>query len=664
MLQIFLNDFIHYAVNACLFPLCAAHGLAITTVEGVGNPATGLHAVQQRLVESHGLQCGFCTPGFIMSAFALLRNNPNPTRDQVESAIEGNLCRCTGYRPILDAFLTFTEDGCPMGEACCKNTRSVESNQDKSKKELVTDDDDKQVAIFPPELQLREQYFDKEEHFTNGRYTWYRPVNLQQLLTLKEKYPRSPIIMGNTTTARYVANGAFDDEKVLLYGGDVADMKGVTTTKDDIIVGGACTISELAEHLQNATENLKDDQRRHVTVLLEMISRYGSEQIRNVATLAGSLMCGRNDSDIKTLFKAIGAKVRIVSLKRSRVVPLHDLSIQDVEVITEIHIPLASKDEISAFYKQSERRSFSLAIVNAGMFVKMGPKNDTIETLRLCYGGIFKEEQVIDKVTSVAAGRKFDDSLLHDILTVISEDLSIDKSHTIVTYKVSVASALWFKFFNSVQAELQLHEQDYSLSRPVSLPPYSSTQVFDPCTGEDQAGSDALGRTVPNVHSEAAVSGEAIYVDDLPVHQNELFAALVLSKVAHARIKTVDTTQALKLKGVRGYIDHTDIPGINKFGLLIPDHEVFSSGEILAFGQPIGAIIADTREVAQRAVSLVNVLYEEMKPIITIEDAIENNSFYGEPQVLIDGDMEKGFTESDIVISGEYQTGLQVGFLC
>ncbi|XP_053406229.1 xanthine dehydrogenase/oxidase-like [Mercenaria mercenaria] len=592
-----------------------------------------------------------------MSAFALLRNNPNPTREQVERAVEGNLCRCTGYRPILDALLTFSQDNCPMGDACCKNS-SASSTRNEASDESTGDH---QVSIFPPELQLHDEYFNKEVQFTDGEYTWYRPVNLQQLLVLKHKYTRAPIIMGNTTTARLLTEGVFDDEKVLLYGFNIPEINFFSVTKDDLIVGGAATVSELAEYLENVAGTLTDEEQRHITVILEMASRYGAEQIRNVSTLAGSLMCGRSNSDIKTLFRALGTRARVVSINGSRMVALNGLDIKDEEVIEAIHIPLASKDECSAFYKMSERRSFSLAIVNAGMFAKVDGEKK-IKCLRLCYGGIFKESCMIDKVSQVAVGRSWDDTLLHDVLAIITEVLSFDNGQNVDSYKLSVASGIWFKFFSKVQAEIKLCEPNESLARPVSLPPYSGRQVFDPCTDDGQKEDDALGRTVPNVHSEATVSGEAIYVDDLPRQQNELFVALVISSVAHAKVLNVDTSKALNLQGVHGYIDHRDIPGRNGFGVLVPDQEIFCSGEVLAVGQPIGGIIAESREIALRAVSMVTVEYEEMTPILTIQDAIENNSFYGKPQCLVDGDVDRGLAESEHVITGEYQTGLQEHF--
>ncbi|CAH1262446.1 AOX1 [Branchiostoma lanceolatum] len=117
---------LHLAVNACLAPICSLHGAAVTTVEGIGSTRTRLHPVQERLAKAHGSQCGFCTPGIVMSMYTLLRNHPTPDMEQLEAAFQGNLCRCTGYRPILEGYKTFTKEfqGCcggMAGNGCCRN---------------------------------------------------------------------------------------------------------------------------------------------------------------------------------------------------------------------------------------------------------------------------------------------------------------------------------------------------------------------------------------------------------------------------------------------------------------------------------------------------------------------------------------------------------------
>jgi len=103
------------AVLACLVPAARAEGACVTTVEGVASPDGDLHPVQQALADCGGVQCGFCTPGFVMSAAMLAIEEPNPSRSQVEHGLSGNLCRCTGYYSIIDAL---TADGAvPTEEA-------------------------------------------------------------------------------------------------------------------------------------------------------------------------------------------------------------------------------------------------------------------------------------------------------------------------------------------------------------------------------------------------------------------------------------------------------------------------------------------------------------------------------------------------------------------
>uniref|UniRef100_A0A8C3HCI6 Uncharacterized protein n=1 Tax=Chrysemys picta bellii TaxID=8478 RepID=A0A8C3HCI6_CHRPI len=101
----------HYPANSCLLPICLLHGSAVTTVEGVGSTKTRVHPIQERLAKCHGSQCGFCTPGMVMSMYALLRNHPDPSMEQITAALDGNLCRCTGYRPIIDTYKSFAGVG-------------------------------------------------------------------------------------------------------------------------------------------------------------------------------------------------------------------------------------------------------------------------------------------------------------------------------------------------------------------------------------------------------------------------------------------------------------------------------------------------------------------------------------------------------------------------
>ncbi|XP_010765834.1 aldehyde oxidase 3-like [Notothenia coriiceps] len=105
----------HFSANACLLPLCSLQGAAVTTVEGVGSTKSRIHPVQERIAKAHGSQCGFCTPGMVMSMYTLLRNKPQPSMEDITQHLAGNLCRCTGYRPIIDGCRTFCQE-----ENCCQ----------------------------------------------------------------------------------------------------------------------------------------------------------------------------------------------------------------------------------------------------------------------------------------------------------------------------------------------------------------------------------------------------------------------------------------------------------------------------------------------------------------------------------------------------------------
>ncbi|XP_072042923.1 xanthine dehydrogenase/oxidase-like [Amphiura filiformis] len=222
-------DIHHLAVNACLYPVCAVHGKAVTTVEGIGSTRTKLHAVQERLAKAHGSQCGFCTPGMVMSMYTLLRNHPKPTNQQLLRAVEGNLCRCTGYRPILDAFKTFTKESCGDGcqcingftngstspvhdrDSCGENSQCVNGRTNGSTSadhdqitsglgnpKLFTEYDSSQDIIFPPEILTTKGEFLKTCWFRNGGVAWASIGCLEELLELKSKHPGAPIIAGNT----------------------------------------------------------------------------------------------------------------------------------------------------------------------------------------------------------------------------------------------------------------------------------------------------------------------------------------------------------------------------------------------------------------------------------------------------------------------------------
>ncbi|CAM9797118.1 unnamed protein product, partial [Phaeothamnion confervicola] len=223
------NAIRHAAVNACLAPLCSVDACHVTSVEGVGSLRRGLHPVQQRIAAMHGSQCGFCTPGIVMALYALLRSKPGATKAFIEENLDGNLCRCTGYRPILDAAKSLASDGrvgccggavgggpgCPC--AAAKAAAVGDDSDDDAAVPAATADGCREVnecsgtrardpkfaapysdaaePIFPPALMLRRP---PALAVVGERTSWFAPTTLPELLRLKEQHPAARLVVGNT----------------------------------------------------------------------------------------------------------------------------------------------------------------------------------------------------------------------------------------------------------------------------------------------------------------------------------------------------------------------------------------------------------------------------------------------------------------------------------
>eukprot|EP00435_Cladocopium_sp_Y103_P059865 s424_g21.t1 len=249
---------VHRAVNACLAPLCSVDGCHVTTVEGIGT-SNKPHPVQQRVAELHGSQCGFCTPGIVMSLYTTLCRTSKPTLSEIESSFDGNLCRCTGYRPILDAAKTFVCDKqkCPSSDLAVTPQRP---EQEKDVKICSTTadvlknlgDERIQEASFPEALKTRLEPLK----VTGTKVTWYRPTDLATLLMLKKADPKAKMVAGNTEV------GIETKFKQCEYGtmistSAVAELQELSIRNGVMTIGGAVTLSTLEHFLEAQETNVR-----------------------------------------------------------------------------------------------------------------------------------------------------------------------------------------------------------------------------------------------------------------------------------------------------------------------------------------------------------------------------------------------------------------------
>ncbi|XP_045109509.1 xanthine dehydrogenase/oxidase-like isoform X2 [Portunus trituberculatus] len=681
----------HYSVNACLTPVASLHGMAVTTVEGIGSTKTGLHAVQERLAKAHGSQCGFCTPGIVMSMYTLLRNNPHPTMAQLDEYFTGNLCRCTGYRPILDGYRSLTTSAGPTtcGKAnCCMlngggcgnmngqvngGTEELDGELDQPGHHLYQTNgmrpyDPSQEIIFPPELKVRNDLERESLEFKGPRVVFHRPATLEQLLHLKDLHPTAKIIGGNTEVGVEVQykNQLYP---VLINPINVAELTSIEETSTAMVFGAAVTLTALEEALRDQVTLKHESRTRVFAAIIEMLRWFAGKQIRNAAAIGGNVMTASPISDLNPLLMAAGAILtlrsknggeRQVTLDHTFFTGYRRTIVLPQEVLININIPFTQQNEYFFGYKQARRREDDIAIVNAGCKVVFRPDSIEVLKLDLAFGGMAPTTVMALGTMKELVGRKWDASLLEDGTSQLACDLPLAFSAPggMVEYRRALTLSFFFKFYLSVRGQLSqslpqlvapLTQDEQLVVTPHQYTEPASSQVFQRVSPE-QSKTDPIGRPIVHTSAFKQVTGEAVYVDDIPPFANELYAAFVISSHANAKILGIDESEALKIEGVERFICARDLSEERNQR---NDHEVFASKMVDCIGQIVGIVVAKDQPTAQRAARLVRIDYEDVDtPIITIQDAIEKKSWWNK-WTMKTGDAEAALKVAVNTLEGE-----------
>uniref|UniRef100_A0A673BMR0 Xanthine dehydrogenase/oxidase n=1 Tax=Sphaeramia orbicularis TaxID=375764 RepID=A0A673BMR0_9TELE len=659
----------HYSVNACLAPLCSLHLVAVTTVEGIGSVAQTLHPVQERIAKAHGSQCGFCTPGIVMSMYALLRNKATPTMDDLDDAFQGNLCRCTGYRPILEGYRTFTKVGTPAltvvccllrqdggccgggasGNGCCRTNGTATPLFDA--KDFVPFDPTQEV-IFPPELMVKT---DRSQSlcFHGDRTVWLQPNSLEELLSLKWKHPEARVVVGNTEVGIEVKfkNMVYP---VILSPAFIPELNTIKHTEQGIIFGASCSLSLMEAELRRAVDSLPLHQTQVFLAVLEQLRWFAGRQIRNVAAVGGNIMTASPISDLNPVFMAAGVKLTLMDKDGSRLVQMDSrfftgyrrTALRPQEVLVSLEIPYSKKVRQTQFmsaFKQSPRREDDISIVTAAMSVTFSPDTSLVEELKLSYGGMAPTTVLAERTAKELIGRPWGEELLQAACSSLAEEMTLDPSAPggMVTYRRTLTLSLFYKFYLTVLLKLR-------------------DQVWEVPQGQHL--DDVVGRPIMHLSALKQATGEAVYCDDIPLYENELYLALVTSTKAHAHILSIDTSLAVSMPGVVCCLFSEDVPGSNSTGPIVYDESVLADGQVTCVGHIIGAVVADTQSHAQRAAKAVKIQYEELPTVVTIQEAIAAQSFYEPIRTLQKGDLEAGFEQADHILEGDMHMGGQEHF--
>ncbi|KAK0706964.1 molybdopterin binding aldehyde oxidase/xanthine dehydrogenase [Lasiosphaeria miniovina] len=676
----------HASVNACLAPLASIDGKHVITVEGIGNVKKP-HPAQERVAKSHGSQCGFCTPGIVMSLYALLRNNSNPTEHDVEEAFDGNLCRCTGYRPILDAAQTFTKTACGNsktngGGGCCMEKGDGGGCCKDGKQDGYTDQPIKRFTppgfieynpetelIFPPALKKFEL---KPLAFGNKRKTWYRPVTLDQLLEIKNFFPNAKIIGGSTETQIEIKFKAFQ-YPISVFVGDIAELRQYSFKDDHLEIGANITLTDLEILSHDAVEKYGEARGQIFSAVHKQLKYFAGRQIRNVGTPAGNLVTASPISDLNPVLMAADAVLVAKSIEKETEIPMANFftgyrrtALPADAILASIRIPYTQeKNEFFRAYKQAKRKDDDIAIVTAALKVRLDG-DGVVEAANLVYGGMAPFTVAAKKTNEYLICKKFAElETLEGAMSSLEQDFNLQFGVPggMASYRKSLALSFFYRFYHEVMVGLggektAVDEEAVSeLEREIS-------------TGkEDREASAAymqetLGKSNPHVAALKQVTGEAQYTDDIPSLKNELYGCMVLSTKAHAKLKSVDYSAALEIAGVVDYVDKNDMPNpqANRWGAPHFEEMFFAEDTIYTAGQPIGLILAKSAARAAEGARAVKVEYEELPAIFTMEEAIEKESFFNFFKEIKKGDPEEGFKNCDYTFTGVARIGGQEHF--
>ncbi|KAK2743120.1 hypothetical protein FQN55_007571 [Onygenales sp. PD_40] len=741
----------HLSINACLYPLVGVVGKHVITVEGLGSVEKP-HPLQERMGKLHASQCGFCTPGIVMSLYSIIRNAYDPETGkfslsendiEMKGHLDGNLCRCTGYKPILQAAKTFivedlqgqleTDDtpssvdalksdeaqeatylqgqfpgaskssngSCGRPGGCCRDSPDKKScSSDSSTSLPSTSEDDnssktslseeitssKQVPqillasysptaelIYPPGLS---KLSISPLCYGDDKKVWLRPTNLQQLIDIMAAYPSATLVSG-ASEVQVEIRFKGSEFAVSVFISDIEELNTISVPTDlstmkELVIGGNASLTDLENTCYDLSSKLGS--RGSVFGAMAKVLRYfAGRQIRNAASLAGNIATASPISDMNPVLLAINATVVVRTPEKEHSIPMVTMfrgyrktAIPTGGIITHIRIPVPPADarEVTKSYKQAKRKDDDIAIVTAGFRVRFG-EDDTVQDISLAYGGMAPITILAKQTIEYLIGKKWSASeTLDGALQTLLKDfpLPYDVPGGMAVYRRTLALSLFFRFWHEVVAHFELGEVDKSLVEEIHR--NVSTGTRDNYNPHEQR---VVGKQIPHLAGLKHATGEAEYVDDMPKQENELYGALVLSQKAHAKLISVDWTPALAPGLAVGYVDrHSIAPELNLWGSIVKDEPFFAVDEVHSHGQPIGMVYAETALKAQAAARAVKVVYEELPAILTIDEAIEAQSFFKHGKDLRKGappeKMAEVFAKCDRVFEGVTRCGGQEHF--
>ena len=399
-------------VNACIQLLAQVDGCEVVTVEDLAEEDGGLHPIQDAMVEHNGSQCGFCTPGFVMSLFTLFHATKGEvTRDEVNDWIAGNLCRCTGYRPIVDAAV----------DACAKSRRdrfTANSGDTAGLLSFLADRDDLFVG--------------DEERFVAA------PATVDGLAALYERHPEATVVSGATDVGLWVTKQMRDLPKLILTG-RARGFDQIADTGRELMIGAGATYAQAEPFLRAIDPDLG-----------ELLRRLGSKQVRAAGTIGGNVANGSPIGDMPPVLIALDATLELRRGKEERSMPIEAFFIdygkqnrEPGELVTGIVVPKLDGSQIFRCYKISKRFDQDISSVMGAFRFTVG-EDGAITEARIAFGGMAATPRRATRAEHALNGAQLRDSRAWArAFAALRDDFSpIDDHRASARYRTETAHAL------------------------------------------------------------------------------------------------------------------------------------------------------------------------------------------------------------------------------
>jgi xanthine dehydrogenase small subunit len=416
------GDRVRYrAVNACIQFLPMLHGKAVVTVEGLKGPAGQLHPCQQAIVDTHGSQCGFCTPGFVMSLYAAGLNTPTPDKSSINDMFAGNLCRCTGYGPLITA-----AENAPRLKA-----PSWDRERRDRERALLSDIEQKETLSVS---------HDGQRYFSSA--------SADEFARLYAENPDAVIVAGATDVGLWVTK-QHRDLPAIIHIGRVAELRQIHKENGKIRIGAAVTYADAEAVLAEAYPDFG-----------ELIRRLGARQVRNAGTIGGNIANGSPIGDTPPALIALGTELILRKGDRRRRMKLENFFIaygkqdrEPGEFVEAVEAPLLANREQLRCYKISKRFDQDISAV-CGCF-NISIDGGRVAEARICYGGMAGTPKRASSVEAALAGKPWTRETIEAAIPAFDKDFQpLTDMRGSAEYRMLTAKNLLRKYFEETRLPL------------------------------------------------------------------------------------------------------------------------------------------------------------------------------------------------------------------